>query len=341
MYYSSDFKYELDETYSKGTNFDYDLERSSIYDNDLYKGIINSNIYNFIICKKISNDITYYNNNNLLINVDEDHSVSIIDSTHISINKSGIYEIVGSVNFKDLYDKYYVENESVTLTIVDGIHNENIAEIIYTKGATIEKIGIKTFDFIINYEELFTNRYLYEDELLTNKLTSLTMDIDKTVYLGFIEIDNVKLKNLSVENCEIKHFIKTYSEGWYTTYTYSKGGSTPIIPTGTLLTSYEDLLNTKFAYAADIIFKKEIFNDFNIIILYRTASASNFTSRLYNNLVVNENNLSIDYISPYQLGYGLTAIYYCYDFILIPKDITYNLENIETIKYNNLADIFS
>lgn len=338
IYYSSDFKYELDETYSKGTNFDYDLERSSIYANDLYKGVINSNIYNFIICKKISNDITYYNNNNLLINVDEDRSVSIIDSTHISINKSGIYEIVGSVNFKDLYDKYYVENESVTLTIVDAIHNENIAEIIYTKGATIEKIGIKTFDFIINYEELFTNRYLYEDELLTNKLTSLTMDADKTVYLGFIEIDNVKLKNLSVENCEIKHFIKTYSEDWYTTYTYYTLGSGSIIPNGTLLTSYEDLLNTKFEYAAGKVFKEEIFQNHNIMVIFRTAPASNSIAMLYKNIVIDDDIITLDYINPKKYSFGLTAVYDCHDFILIPKDVTYNIEDISMIYINDLLN---
>mgnify|MGYP003295324783 CR=1 FL=1 len=111
--------------------------------------------------------------------------LTIIDPTHIMTDKKNIYEIIGSVNFKDIYDQYYVETESATLTIIDSLNGKTIANIIYDKGKKLEKLTID--DLGLDYESFLTNRYLYEDELLTNKLTSLTMDADKTVYLGLIE----------------------------------------------------------------------------------------------------------------------------------------------------------
>ena len=348
VYYTCDFKYELDDTYKEGSylytgnnSFRFKLDDGAVFVNDVYKEEIQTNLYNYIIVNKLEQEKVYYEKNNLYIKVKSGKKVSIIDSTTIIVNSIDVYELVGQISFEVFYNKYHNETKSATLTIIDSLNDNVIAEIIYSVGKIIDNLGMSNFGFKIEYEDSFYSRYLYEDETLTNKLTSLTMNEDKTIYLGYIEIGDNKFKEIYYETL-MHNWQITSAENWYTTITYSGLSSyTPLIPNATLLTSYEDLLNTEFAYAADTVFNKELFTDYNILVLCRSAAASNFIARLYNNLVINDGSITLDYICPHQYYAGLTAVYYCQDFILIPKDITYNVEDIEMIYLNNLADIFA
>jgi hypothetical protein len=59
---------------------------------------------------------------------------------------------------------------------------------------------------------------------------------------------------------------------------------------------------------------------------------------LYKNIVIDDDIITLDYINPKKYSFGLTAVYGCHDFILIPKDVTYNIEDIRMIYINDLLN---